>query len=126
MSHRDLTFYTNRCKHQRTQGMPDECAAGVNYDALLRQHPGHKLPCFEHPAFKAPSAPCPKLERYTEEEARAERAAMDAAVAQILAGRSPCCDAPLSAIEAALTRVQHCSKCGAFVSRECFRIGEEP
>ena len=119
----DLTFYTRRCKHQRTGAGASVCGAGVRYDDLLALHPGHRLPCYDTAAFRAPMAPCPHLVRYTEEEARAERAAMDAAVAKILVGRSPCCDAPLRTTEGARSRVQHCAKCGAFASRECFDAG---
>lgn len=118
-----LTFWTNRCKHQLTQGMPKCCAAGVVYTSLLKG--GKRLPCFASDAFKAPMAECSKLERYTEEEARAERAEMTRAFQAFLDGRSPCCDAPLADQRGERSAVKSCAKCGGFVARECFDIGPE-
>lgn len=119
-----LTFWTNRCKHQLTQGMPECCAAGVEYTSLLKD--GKRLPCFDHEAFKAPMAECSKLERYTEDEARAERDAMDRVVEMALSGRSYCCEAPLTEHRGERSVVKTCSKCRRFIARECFDVGGAP
>lgn len=123
----DLTFYTNRCRHQATQGMPACCKAGVRYAELVPESLGRmlRLPCFIT-ARSHDVVPCEKLSRYTREEAIAERDSMDRAVKAVFAGKSPCCGAELTKRESVGVTVCSCSECGKFVMRECRGIGALP
>lgn len=116
----DLTFYTNRCRHQDTAGLPARCKAGVRYADLVPEMVGRmlRLPCFIS-SRSYDVVPCDKLSRYTREEALAEVAEEERIGACFVAGQSPCCDAALSERRGVGTRVKTCSKCGEFVGREC-------
>lgn len=118
----DLTFYTNRCKHQE----PREscCKAGVRYSDLVPEQYGRllRLPCFIT-ARSYDVVTCDKLVRYTREEAIAERDEMERAITAYEAGKSPCCGADLTRQTGAQSSVACCSKCGEFVARECREIG---
>lgn len=119
----DLTFYTNRCKHQEPRAQ--SCRAGVRYSDLVPEQHGRmlRLPCFLT-ARSYDVVTCDKLVRYTREEAIAERDEMERAITTYESGKSPCCGAELSRSTASCSSVATCSKCGEFVARECDRIGE--
>ena len=116
----DLTFYTNRCRHQAVFGSPQCCNAGVRYADLVPEMVGRalRLPCFiSKRSYDV--VPCDKLSRYTREEALAEVAEEERVVACYVVGKSPCCDAVLTELRGPSTLVKTCSKCGEFVGREC-------
>lgn len=121
-----LGFWTNRCKHQATEGLPERCKAGVRYADLVPDEFGRmlRLPCFLT-SRSYDVVPCERLSRYTEAEAIAERDAIDRAMVLLLDGKSPCCEAVLTETPVGTRSVvMHCAKCGVFVARGCREIGE--
>ena len=116
-------------------GMQHEsCTAGIRYVDVQKRHepialPGGRrslrvsIPCLLNENHGG--ATCDKLKPPTEQEFEAKLAGIEAALAAIDAGRSPCCNAPLD--ERALSRTddgktsgpRYCGKCGSFVDRLC-------
>lgn len=97
------------------------CLAGVEM-APLRDASGPGLarwPCLPTLHRGRPCATsCASFRAITEEEAAAEMEAVDAMIADIKAGMSPCCKAPLTG-PAKGPGVRHCSACQEFVVRSC-------
>ena len=112
-----------RCVHFGMRGLEVTCGAGVD----VRAHVGgelrgwfRRLPCrtgaHGYPVDAAAVRPCLHYQRETigAIEARVDEELRS--VAAFLAGRSPCCDAPIATV--GLIR---CPTCGRAVGRGCAR-----
>lgn len=112
------------CVHYGRRGLDVLCARGVDARALVGERPGWglRLPCRAPPALGGlPVAdrevvPCELYEREAMPAIEARVDAVLRGVASFLAGRSPCCDAPIEPV--GLVR---CPTCGQAVGRVCQR-----
>jgi hypothetical protein len=116
----DLSFWTQRCKHQRTGAGVEVCDAGVRYDDLLNANPTKRLPCFDSPRFRAEPAFCDKCERYTQQEAEQQEQRMLADLEKLAQHKSPCCGASVTYVERSITRTGYCASCGKMLIHEHF------
>ncbi len=108
------------CKHYRAAGGGRvACAVGVD----IRAHIGgpdygwlSRSPCVES-VYSKDVVACDKREYPTAEEIAADEAEMEEMFAQLMAGKSPCCDVSLISQGTA----RYCSACKRFVARMCGR-----
>lgn len=114
-------------------GIQNVCGAGLDLDPLrvlvteeervACGSPFRALwPCHKH--GEKHGLACEHRRYPTPEEVAKDEAEIERAMAALMAGRSPCCDAPLEKQESSRSTVSYCSKCSTFVSRERRKIGE--
>ena len=100
----------HNCKH--FTGIRNQtCEIGIPYDPTA-------LPCIGTVAQRT-GASCARFELPTAAEVAADKAKIDAALAAVFAGRSPCCKALLTPTAKDGTGPRFCSACKRFVMRAC-------
>jgi hypothetical protein len=86
------------------------CHAGVVYDKIDRKT-GRDLPCLDRSDRPGDYAQCALYEPISEEDIRKDREELDSILADMDAGISSCCKAPLILQEHKRSVRAYCSKC---------------
>lgn len=123
----------HRCRHHgQGDGPPYRrpifgvCALGIDCASVARvigPEAAKRIGAFPraHPCVygRREGLNCSRYEPYTAAEIVADEAATMEALRRVAAGRSPCCDAPVTKQESARTTVAVCSACGQMAWRAC-------